>query len=236
MKVGDTEGALKAATEAKAASTKSPTGLQASSILTELTYTGVERGKRLAALERKARSERWLTLADNIAIRLADDSESPAEKLRHLDRVTLNKIRGYNESRAIVAKAEASHMVDSPRLLTDVELFALAGAYSYLHSQRYESLFNRCHRELWQVLESRGNDAQLLRLFRHSSFLWRIRGDSGHEEEYLRRLEARNLASSSGAANRGIVVEVYYFLRRLKAVLAGALSGMPVGEAHKATA
>ena len=45
-----------------------------------------------------------------------------------------------------------------------------------------------CHSGLWCLFELEHKEAALLRLFRYSSFVWRIYGKRDKEEKYLRDL------------------------------------------------
>ena len=64
---------------------------------------------------------------------------------------------------------------------------------------------------------------QLLRLFRHTSFLWRIRGDETKEAEYLKRLDQKKIQHAETSVGKSGLLEVRYFLRRLQIVIADAI-------------
>lgn len=195
--------------------------LHAIAIEAGLTLKGAEKAKRLSFLEKKSRREGHLALANTITLDLAYDMDAPAEEIRLLDRVLASKVIGnYNRARAVVAKARAVERIHNDKAnLTRSDLAILASAYSYLYSQRFGSLFDQCHAALWNLLESRGDTSQLLRLFRHSSFLWRIRGNETKEAEYLNLLSAKNPPSTDSPNSTGILLEVRYFWRRFKLVV-----------------
>ena len=86
-------------------------------------------------------------------------------------------------------------------------------------TQRLSALFDECHGALWTELEARQNTPQLLRLFRHTSFLWRIRGHEEKEVVYLRRLEQHAHEPTESLGNSRIVIELKYFFSRLAVVL-----------------
>jgi hypothetical protein len=218
------DSAIDAAKEVKAlAKQDSGQYLQAESILASLTLKGASKAKRLTELETLARKGGHTSLAATIALEFASAADTPSKKIMHLDKVLSSKSNGYNRARAIVAKAEALSMQDESKQLRSSDLLALSSAYSYLHAQRFSSLFDRCNEQLWKIFESKGDSAQLLRLFRHTSFIWRIRGEQEKEAEYLKRLEKRNVKEESLNA-KGLIMEVTYFLRRLKIVISDALS------------
>lgn len=221
-KLNHTDLAVKAATEVgRFASQGSGLKLQAIAIEAGLTLKGDKKTKRLTALEKQARKEGHTILADNITLDLAYDIDESAKKVRLLDRVLATKdTRDYNQIRAVIAKARALEKVQGQQTdLTRRDLATLASAYSYLYSQRFGSLFDQCHATLWNLLESRGDTTQLLRLFRHSSFLWRIRGNETKEAEYLNRLSAKSPPSTDSPSSEGLLLEVRYFWRRLQIII-----------------
>jgi hypothetical protein len=222
-KLKHTELAVKAASEVQLfASQGSAAKLHAVAIETGLTLNGAKKRKRLIALEKQARNEGHLSLADTITLDLAYDMDEPKEEIRLLDRVLATKnVRSYNQARAVVAKARAVERMQDPQSkLTTSDLSTLKSAYSYFYAQRFGSLFDQCHATLWNLLESRDDTTQLLRLFRHSSFLWRIRGNEAKEAEYLNRLSSKNPPSSGSHGSKDLLLEIRYFWRRAKLVIA----------------
>jgi hypothetical protein len=223
-KLKNTDAAIIAANMVKSIS-KADTGpyLHAETILAELTLKGVARSKKLAQIESQARVNGDATLADTIALDFANDAGSPEKQIKHLDKVLESRSRGYNQTRAIVAKSKVILRQNGALKLQGSDLQALSSSYSYLHAQRFSSLFDQCHDQLWKVFEATGDSVQLLRLFRHSSFIWRIRGDEETEAKYLTRLNEQNLNENS-MGGKGIVIEVTYFFRRLKIVISEAIN------------
>lgn len=204
---------------------KSTRRLQALATIAGLTLGEPEKSIELAALEKHSREDGYQALADTIALNLAEDAKTASEKIRYLDKVLAAETRGYNQVRAVVSKAEAVEKLERPGKLKPRELVTLAVAYSYLHAQRFGSLFDRCHKALWRMLEEEGDTSQLLRLFRHSSFVWRIRGDEAKESEYLTRLSSRNVQAAQPSGPKAFIIEVSYFLRRLKTITLGTAGG-----------
>jgi len=221
QKLPNAKAAINAAEQIKKlAKPKAGAYLHAESIIAEECLEGDERKKKLAELEEKARAAGYEILAETIALDLASASDTPTERIRFLDKVIANKERGYNQARAIVSKAEAVQSLDPVADLTQSELLSLCSAYSYLYAQRFSNLFDRCHAALWQILERQGDIHQLLRLFRHTSFVWRIRGEDAKEADYLKRLNDRKI-QEDGA--KGLVIEVRYFMQRLRIVIVDTL-------------
>ena len=94
----------------------------------------------------------------------------------------------------------------------------LSGAYSYAYGQRMSGLFNSCHRVLWTVLFLEKLWAPLVRLFRHSSFLLRIKGAGETEEIYLHKLDTLDLAELKRKEGSSLAMELQYLERRRQAV------------------
>ena len=109
--------------------------------------------------------------------------------------------------------------LDKPLEMNPLEILHLASAYSYFHTQRFSGLFDDCHAALWKVYESDENPAKLLRLFRHSSFVWRIRGQDETEKDYLARLSKRKIETTDSEKPKTFMIEIGYYMRRLKIVL-----------------
>ncbi len=178
-------------------SAKSPAlKLQARSIIVRAELPSPERRAKLIALQREARRKKYFVLANNIAIDLANESANAEDAGRYLTLVIEgqdSKENVYNEARAVVKLAEM--LVSEGKKISSSEHFQLIKAYQYLFNQRIPNLFDRCHRALWLSFLQQGEVNNLYALFRHSSFIWRIRGDLSVEEEYIASL-ARVSSSS----------------------------------------
>jgi hypothetical protein len=226
MTLGNKEEAIRAAEETKRITGKEDGSyFMAEHVLAELTLDGVEKTNRLRELEAETRKKRFLAVANNIALDLAYESEKDEEEAGLLDRVLESDRGGYTNARAILAKAKASLRSESTIHLSARNLNELGKAYSYTHTQRLGEMFNSSHEALWHVLEARADVPQMLRLFRHSSFVWRIRGDDKTESEYLRLLSDRKPPEESVNPTSGVLLEVKYFWRRVRVVLVGQSAG-----------
>jgi len=158
-------------------------------IILQIEMKGAELRDALTNLERIARRNGHQTAANNVALAIADDVGGK-EALRHYGRVLESSKDGYTRLRALVSKAE--HLAEENGLheLTKGERAFLRRGYSYLHSQSMISLFTRCHRVVWELLGGEADSAlQRLRIFRHSSFVWRIWGKKNEEAEFLNLLD-----------------------------------------------
>lgn len=213
----DEEAAAAAAREVQKYSKEdSSKNLQAGALIAKATLRGKTLTDELLELERRARAKGQVGVANSIALTLYEIEAKPKEELRHVQRVLDSEKPSYTRARALVNKAEILRKLDDRPDLSQSELAELTSAYTYLHGQRFGNLLDRCHAVLWEIFESKGDSQRLLRLFRHSSFLWRIRGRDDKETNYLERLKDAKLQERP--LGKTVVVEFSYFLRRLKII------------------
>uniref|UniRef100_UPI003F498008 metallophosphoesterase n=1 Tax=Ensifer adhaerens TaxID=106592 RepID=UPI003F498008 len=173
--------------------------LQARAIIIQSEPESAERRQKLVALEREARNKKHQTVANNLAIELARQSGDTEEAFRYLNDVVAIKkdvVDIYNLARATVDLAE--RILDAGEPLENADHSRLIVAYQYLFIQRIPALFDRCHRALWRSFAQRREVPNLFALFRHSSFIWRIRGLAPKEEFYIASL-SKIAASQAGA-------------------------------------
>lgn len=187
---------------------------QAESIIAGLTLSKGKRLERLVELEASARNHGHGIAANNIAIELARDVTGPEESLKLLDRVIRTAKDNYNRTRAIVEKATVLNSHRSVAELTERDRQLLSAAYAYSYAQRIGNLLDRCHRVLWTMMLREHLWAQLLRLFRFSSFVWRLKGGDQQETQYLRELDIVDIQQLR--ENEGTLLnnEVLYLERR----------------------
>lgn len=187
--------------------------MQAESVVIGQTLKGKAKTAALKRLEKRARELDHVVLADNISLELSDDESTAERQIAHLNKVLNCDEIGYNQARAIIAKAEAAGKLKVSLPHSEVKLLAVM--YSYLYTQRLSGLFDRCHDALWTIFEQRGDSDQLIKLYRYASFLWRIRGDDEREIKYLKRLSdgespAPNVSSSK------LKDDVHYLIKRIR--------------------
>ncbi len=195
----------------------SATHVHAEALIAELNLSGKARIDALDEIEKRARGKGQEGIANSVALNLYQLVDDPKDELRYLNRVLETEDPGYTRIRALINKAEALTRLPKQDVLKGAELAELTKAYSYLHAQRFGSLFDRCHEMLWDTFEAQGDTQRLLRLFRHSSFLWRLRGRDEQESAYLKRLSETKLQEQPPA--KTMVIEFSYFLRRLRIIL-----------------
>ncbi|CAH0445817.1 hypothetical protein LMG9673_04705 [Ralstonia pseudosolanacearum] len=164
--------------------------LQAEALVLELSPEDSDRFQKLRKLEARARGKKAITVANTIAYFLATNSNGPAgekrSKLRTIAASAKRNSDSYSAAQAIVAVADLLKNGKEP--LTPEELSGLIEAYHYLYNERISALFHRCHDGLWRHFHERSDVENLLRLFRHSSFIWRIYGEDFREQAYIEQL------------------------------------------------
>lgn len=92
----------------------------------------------------------------------------------------------YTAARAVVKLGTLS--IKETGNLSDADLNNLINAYQYLYGERFSNLFSKSHDALWSYFNNRGDVRNLLSLFRHSSFIWRLHGDEKKEQIYVQQL------------------------------------------------
>lgn len=194
--------------------------LQATSIIYRC-KVGVEGlVKKLQKLETVARKNGSVVAANSIALDLARalKNEDKHASDHFLKRVLDSKDDDYNRMRAIAQ--HASRLVAQGRVsaLNPAERRLLERAYSYSYVQRMPAIFDQCHDSLWKILSVESKIGQLLRLFRHSSFFWRIGGDSKKEKTCVIELSSVVSADIVDRTSDLGDTEVEYFKGRKRAI------------------
>lgn len=172
------------------------------------------KGEQLRALYDEARKKRCYTVANNIALDLADaapDSEHKNVYLKSVFELGRSEKDHYNFVRALLRTSRLS--INESGTLTQQLFDDCVRAYSYLYNQRIYSLFGDCHGILWDVFKARGDEPNLLTLYRYSSLVWRLRRKSEDELKYRNALTAvlgSRLSKSILVADR----DLRYFISR----------------------
>ncbi|MFA5962508.1 MAG: metallophosphoesterase [Sphingomonas sp.] len=189
--LGDQAGATEAARRAIALDRKSVAAIHAKTILAESLDDPAERTAELRRLLAAARKVDATTLASTILLDLAQeeaDEHAAATMLKEVIQTRGSKQDFYNNVRAIVNLAQRHK---GPHPLSSADRTRLMDAYHFLYDERLGLLFNRCHEALWADFERTGEILNLLNLFRHSSFIWRLAGRDDMEATYLAKLVKR---------------------------------------------
>lgn len=173
--------------------------------------------KKLKQLLRKAKKIKDQIMTSNIIIVLSSLFDNADEKIKSLDSViSASKspvFHSYNTIRATVLKYEVILLSEKKVDLSLNDIILLNQSYTYLFYQNFIYLFDSCHELLWTYLEAHNDYDQLLNLFRHSSFFWRIRGDEEKEKQYLARFAGNYIINSIQVH---ITSNYNYFNQRVK--------------------
>ena len=156
-------------------------------------------------------------MANNIAITLAGSENDGDRKSDLLERVMESaEANGdfYNGARAIVRMMKVRSLDED---VTQEQLTRLIRAYQHLHNERGAALFDDSHEALWSAFRQAGEEANMLRLFRHSSLIWRLRGHDDRETAF--RAELASFVASPAAAAPDLSLEVDYYRARVAAAL-----------------
>ncbi|KQN90082.1 hypothetical protein ASE95_15365 [Sphingomonas sp. Leaf231] len=185
---GEGADAVAAANRAIAIDRRSNLALQAKTIIASEIEDPIRRAAELRRLLTAARKADSTTIANNILLTLAAlerDQHAAATMLKEVMSAPLAKRDFYNGVRAILDLAARK---PAGSRLADADRARLIDAYHFLYNERLDKLFDRCHEALWNEFEIAGEIENLLNLFRHSSFIWRLGGREEMEARYLGRL------------------------------------------------
>ena len=194
--------------------------IHARAILAELDKSDPNRLSKLQQLETTARRRKANILANTIALCRANASDVDVEESERIYEEVAFRARAtkdfYNGVRAIVRVCRTR--LDRGDDITHSQRSGLIEAYHFLFNERLSGLFDGCHSVLWDEFENSKDDENLLRLFRHSSLIWRLRGFLAREKEYVLRL-AERVGSGATGSFQGLERERAYFTGRASATL-----------------
>lgn len=184
--LGDTS-AIAVARDVMNLTPKTACALQAESIIFEI-EEDEESAAKLLKLEVHARKSGFDTVANNLVLnRTASNKSTEADAaLRQVHTTATAGGDFYTAARATVRIAARS--LRESATLSNIDLASLIRTYQYLYGERFDSLFSSAHQSLWSLFERQGDVRNLLSLFRHSSFIWRLHGDDEREQDYIKRL------------------------------------------------
>lgn len=169
---------------------------QAKSILAEQESNKSERLRKLRRLATRSRNLKHHTVADNIALEIAADSDDTEEKLRMLSSITSRNDREYNYVRATIRRVETLLGANRATEITELDQRDLWRSYSLAYAQRLSGIFDWCHRVCWEYLHSTGQRDKQAELLVFSSFVWRINGNKDIELRYMQLMESHTACDS----------------------------------------
>ena len=162
----------------------------------------------LKKLEKAARRDGCSLAANNICLQLVnlttDDNDKYLKLVLDTERSTYTRIR------ALLTYGRKLLVNNPDKILSGGVLPSIVEAYRYLFLQRI-SLFNKCHDLLWDVLKMFAKFSDLYQVYRTSSILWRLNGDSSKEYKY-----AQDLMSFAKADENIEVQYVNYVYKRFQ--------------------
>jgi|GEM_PF-1042205 len=212
--------AVIAAKKCIAIDSKTGAGLQAKSLVINLSENKDEAAKErsLLQIELTAKKQKHTVLFGTLAIERARRSTDSDEKRRILQSVVddAKQNNDYNVLRAMLTVAQMS---TSEGIKLEVsEVNKLVGAYHYLYSETLPVLFDQCTEVLWREFIRTDQFDNLFSLFRHSSLVWRLRDNKEKEFDYFRRLSKYLLQNKKELTfNSGR--EIAYFIARGKDII-----------------
>lgn len=166
---------------------KSNAGLQAKAIaISHDDSNKADRDSQLIKLQEEAVKRKAYVVSNNLALDLAAKVKDPQRKKRILQDVAQTARResdAYNFIRALLELGKLT--LNESGVLREDEMLDCTRAYTYLFNQRMDSLFNKCHDVLWRAFKADGDVGNMLKLFRHSSLVWRLKGQVGLEKHYI---------------------------------------------------
>lgn len=176
---------------------ESSSAMQAKVILLEMEHDARPL-KELLRVEKKARASGHNTVANNLALkRIEYTNVDDYKSLRTVYETSLKIGSQYNACRAAVKLAKL--ILKDTGSLPPNDLTNLIKSYQYFYGERFISLFTDAHIVLWDYFEKINDTKNLLTLFRHSSFIWRLNGNEEKERKYVQHLtsSARTLLSTN---------------------------------------
>lgn len=159
-----------------------------SDVILAETKSADERFKTLVRLERRARKLKHFTLANNILFTI-NNERSNVEKVKQLDKAIESDRSGYNFCRATIYKHEAlvgSGMYDR---IKEKDINDLSNIYNYLFRQKFDTLFTKCHKLLWDIAAYRQRQDIIYMIYYKATIVWRLNSDLENEKRYIARLQ-----------------------------------------------
>lgn len=217
--LGEDELAAEAAKRTISLNRKSVQALQAEVLIAGHITDDEIRGDTLRALLKRAEKFNSSTITNNILISLSKISGSgdraSGENLRRVLTATQSSDDFYNAARAIVSLANNP---ETAKTLGISDRERLIDVYHFLYHERLYSLFDRCHEGLWRFFEQENDHGNLLNLFRHSSFIWRLNGREVQEAKYLAKLAGMVKGAIAGGISLTDRDSAYFFMRLSMAI------------------
>jgi hypothetical protein len=172
----------------------------------------------LLNLESQARAHACIVAANNIAVWLAENAISPSDATKLYRDVAESQGDSYNQMRVSFKLVDSLAKQNQLGTMTLEERHLLDRAYAYGYFQRVTGFFDQAHEALWTLLKAEKRTSELRRLFRNSSFLWRIYGQQEKERRFLQEfVELETVEANEG--NKLPSQEQVYIVLRIRRLL-----------------
>ncbi|WP_258179901.1 hypothetical protein [Photobacterium angustum] len=156
-------------------------------ILAEAKYPE-ERFKTLVRLEKKARKLAHITTANNILFTINKERNN-VEKIKNLDKAIKSDKSSYNFCRATIYKYQTLVESGNYDRIKDQNIIDLLNIYNYLFRQKFDTLFHKCHKLLWDIADYRQRLDIIGMIYYKGTIVWSLNSDSENEKRYLARYQ-----------------------------------------------
>lgn len=138
----------------------------------------------LRKVQRKAERLGFNVIKSQALLAIAKLQEDNIENPKLYDSALRNLTDSYSVYNVIVHRN--LYFLDHNLIseITDADVMTLCKAYSYFYTQRIDIQLKKTHRILWAVFVDRNDNDSLIKMFRYSSFIWRLNNDKESEERY----------------------------------------------------
>jgi hypothetical protein len=143
-----------------------------------------ERFRTLVRLEKRARKLEHFTLANNILFDI-NGERTNVEKIKQLDKAIESDKSGYNFCRATIYKHQALVENEMYDRIKEQDINDLSNIYNYLFRQKFDTLFVKCHKLLWDIAANRHRQDIIYTIYYKGTIVWRLNSDLKNEEKYL---------------------------------------------------
>lgn len=216
------------ARRAEAIDRKTNLGLQAKGIaIANDKAHEVDRDHQLRLLQEEAVRRKAFIVSNNLAIERAASTDNVARKkqlLHEASNTARSKHDPYNLVRASLKLADLE--LSENGALSKEMLMDCTRAYSYLYNQRIDSLFSSSHSILWRAFQSIGEVENMLTLFRHSSLVWRLKGQDSVERKFIEQLLPL-IGKKADAGTVNMDYKLLYFMTRNIQLASNAVPALP---------
>ena len=154
-----------------------------SEVILAETKSADKRFKTLVKLEKRARKLKHFTTANNILFTI--NKERPnVEKIKYLDEAIKSDQSDYNFCRATIYKHQVFVESGMCERIKEQDIKDLLNIYNYLFRQKFDTLFVKCHRLLWDIADNRQRQDIIYMIFYKSTIIWRLNSDHKNEQRY----------------------------------------------------